>query len=184
MPEITLTEEQFERLRGVSEDLESVYVGPYGRTDVTDAIDYLLDTYTPPDEADRGEGPPSAASGTGRREPAGEGTSSTESAGDGAGTDSAGGGPAEAGDAGGGPAEAGDAGGGPAEAGDAGGGSADGGGGVSRLQAMQRILEEYDDKWRPTDAEGARYEVDLPDGGTEGVRTKDDVRRVLFERYH
>ncbi|MFC5970598.1 hypothetical protein ACFPYI_04565 [Halomarina salina] len=55
-------------------------------------------------------------------------------------------------------------------------------GGNDRLQAMMNLLETHDDKWREDDGE-ARYEIDLPDGSTETVQTRDDVRAVLFKNY-
>ena len=58
-----------------------------------------------------------------------------------------------------------------------------GGGGGSQLQQMMNLLETHDDKWRKAESGDAPYEVDLPDGGTEAARTKDDVKRVLFTNY-
>lgn len=52
MPELVLTDEQLERLRDVCGDLEAAYVGPYGQVRPEDAVDYLLDTYTPPESLD------------------------------------------------------------------------------------------------------------------------------------
>ncbi len=52
MPELALTDEQLERLRDVCGDLEAAYVGPYGQVRPEDAVDYLLDTYTPPESLD------------------------------------------------------------------------------------------------------------------------------------
>ncbi|PSP25270.1 hypothetical protein BRC61_00310 [Halobacteriales archaeon QH_10_65_19] len=52
MPEIALTEDQYERLDAVREDLEDAFVDNYGYIPVEDAIEYLLDTYTPPDRRD------------------------------------------------------------------------------------------------------------------------------------
>ena len=52
MPELTLTEEQLDRIQTVREDLETAYVGAYGHVRPRDAIEYLLDTYTPPEEFD------------------------------------------------------------------------------------------------------------------------------------
>ena len=54
MPDVSLTDEQFDRLQEVREDLENAYVGPYGHVRPQDAIEYLLDTYTRPDETDVG----------------------------------------------------------------------------------------------------------------------------------
>lgn len=55
-------------------------------------------------------------------------------------------------------------------------------GGAGQLNAMLRLLDTHDDKWREGDGE-ARYEVDLPDGTVETARTKDDVRALLFKHY-
>ena len=52
----------------------------------------------------------------------------------------------------------------------------------SRLEAMMNLLDVHDEKW--SDGEGDhRYVVELPDGTTEGVQTKDDVRALLFRHY-
>ncbi|MES3517015.1 MAG: helix-hairpin-helix domain-containing protein [Natronomonas sp.] len=50
MPELTVTDEQLERLRAICEELEAFYVGEYGRVDEVDAVEYLLDSYRPPEE--------------------------------------------------------------------------------------------------------------------------------------
>lgn len=55
MPEIALTDDQYERLESVREDLEEAFVDNYGYIPVEDAIEYLLDTYTPPGERDAAE---------------------------------------------------------------------------------------------------------------------------------
>lgn len=47
---------------------------------------------------------------------------------------------------------------------------------------MLNILEDHDEKWREADGD-ARYEVDLPDGGTETARTRDDVKVILFKHH-
>jgi len=60
--------------------------------------------------------------------------------------------------------------------------STPGGSGGGLLGKANQLLREHDDKWR----EGAGdmpYEVDLPDGSTETARTKDDVRKLLFQNY-
>lgn len=56
-------------------------------------------------------------------------------------------------------------------------------GSTSRLQRMQALLDDHDDVWERTDSEDGRYTVTLPDGSTETVRTKDDVRALLFQHY-
>ncbi|MDY6817982.1 MAG: hypothetical protein SVG88_04905 [Halobacteriales archaeon] len=52
-----------------------------------------------------------------------------------------------------------------------------------RLNAMMNLLETHDDKWEEAEGEDGRYAVELPDGEVEHVRTKDDVRAVLFKNY-
>ena len=54
--------------------------------------------------------------------------------------------------------------------------------GGSQLDAMLNLLSTHEDKWRSTDGDG-RYAVELPDGSTKSVRTKDDVRATLFKNY-
>ncbi|MFB6113966.1 MAG: hypothetical protein ABEJ58_07685 [Halodesulfurarchaeum sp.] len=54
---------------------------------------------------------------------------------------------------------------------------------ASRLQQMMGLLNQYRDQWSETDTEEGRYAVTLQDGSTEVVRTKDDVRAVLFKEY-
>jgi hypothetical protein len=51
------------------------------------------------------------------------------------------------------------------------------------LDEMMRLLETHDDKWTEADSADYRYTVDLPDGSTEQVQTKDDVRALLFKNY-
>lgn len=53
----------------------------------------------------------------------------------------------------------------------------------SRLERMMGLLEDHDDVWEQSDGEEGRYAVTLPDGSTEQVRTKDDVRALLFQHY-
>jgi hypothetical protein len=48
MPEIRLTDAQLERLEAVRAELEAEFVVGYGHVRTVDAVDYLLDTYTPP----------------------------------------------------------------------------------------------------------------------------------------
>lgn len=47
---------------------------------------------------------------------------------------------------------------------------------------MLNLLEDHDEKWHEADGD-ARYEVDLPDDGTETARTRDDVKTILFKHY-
>jgi len=55
--------------------------------------------------------------------------------------------------------------------------------GDNRLNAMMNLLDTHEDKWREASKEDARYEVDMPDGTTQYVQTKDDVRAHLFKNY-
>ncbi|THE64170.1 hypothetical protein D8Y22_13970 [Salinadaptatus halalkaliphilus] len=51
------------------------------------------------------------------------------------------------------------------------------------LDEMMSLLETHDDKWAESDSSDHRYTVTLPDGSTEDVQTKDDVRALLFKNY-
>lgn len=51
------------------------------------------------------------------------------------------------------------------------------------LNEMMSLLETHDDKWGEAASPDYRYSVDLPDGTTEQVQTKDDVRALLFKNY-
>jgi hypothetical protein len=142
MPEIRLTDAQLERLDAVGADLEAAYVGRYGRVTPADAVDYLLDTYTPPEDAETDDKGTEAAGS--------DGTGSADASSNGSSNDSRT------------PAK-------PA-------------GGGSPLAAAAALLDDNDDVWRESSGD-APYEVDLPDGSTEAVRTKDDVKRLLFKHY-
>jgi len=51
------------------------------------------------------------------------------------------------------------------------------------LDEMMSLLETHDDKWQESSSADYRYAVDIPDGSTEQVQTKDDVRALLFKNY-
>ena len=51
------------------------------------------------------------------------------------------------------------------------------------LDEMMSLLETHDDKWEESSSGDHRYSVELPDGSTEDVQTKDDVRAILFKNY-
>ncbi|EMA45745.1 hypothetical protein [Halobiforma nitratireducens] len=51
------------------------------------------------------------------------------------------------------------------------------------LDEMMSLLETHDDKWEESSSADYRYSVELPDGSTEEVQTKDDVRALLFKNY-
>jgi hypothetical protein len=69
-----------------------------------------------------------------------------------------------------------------ATAGDATDGAADSGGDDAMLDEMMSLLDTHDDKWGESSGD-ERYAVELPDGSSEHVRTKDDVKALLFEHY-
>jgi hypothetical protein len=50
------------------------------------------------------------------------------------------------------------------------------------LNEMMSLLDTHDGKWGEASGD-ERYAVDLPDGSTEQVRTKDDVKALLFKHY-
>lgn len=236
MPELRVTEEQLERLEALRAEIDAVFVDGYGHVRPRDAIDFLLDTHTPPAEArarialdrevrdETGEIDYSAlqsvarstdgvrGSGIGAEEmyeavleakvretalgdtveldvglPSGEGSES-EDRGEGRGTGGA--------DGSGDPADATPRGGdvddarpetsngtGGADGAEETGSPSSNGGGGSQLQVMMSLLSTHDDRWRKTESGDAPYEVDLPGGGTETARTKDDVKRILFTNY-
>lgn len=51
------------------------------------------------------------------------------------------------------------------------------------LDEMMSLLETHDDKWEESSSADYRYSVELPDGSSEQVQTKDDVRALLFKNY-
>ena len=259
MPELSVTEEQLERLESLRAELEATFVDGYGHVRRRDVVDYLFDTHTPPAEervrraldrrvrdedgdidypalqsvarttegvkgsgmpagemyvavleakvaeleAGRGVGLGAAPVGGSDAAASGEeaGAPGTDAEGDAAERD------ADGSDADGEEGEGGEDG-ANADANDDGGDAgaatddredatpADGegsgtasavaassNGGGSPLQAMMNLLKTHDDKWRKAQSGDAPYEVDLPDGGTETARTKDDVKRILFRNY-
>jgi predicted flap endonuclease-1-like 5' DNA nuclease len=227
MPELSVSEAQLQRLESVREDLEAAYVGPYGTISREEALEYLLDTYTPPTEHDAEADAAAAETGD---EPA-ESDPETEATGSDADDDvqsvgdlteivGVGEATAEALAAAGfgsiadvrdaDPAEL-TAADGIAEkqaidikaevadfdgAGSDDGTDAEDGGDTdaagpgetedespeNTLQQAMSLLEQHDDKWRESSGDEP-YEVDLPDGGTEAVRTKDDIKRLLFKHW-
>lgn len=237
MPEISLTEDQHERLVQVRDDLEEAFLDDYGYIPLEDVVEYLLDTYTPPQERDAVDAyerlataeypqlqrvasdvPDVPGSGIDADEMRGrllaelgveqftarlaqtadgstEGVSATNSGSDDTGEpsgspDPGGGATDGATSADDGHASAGGVDEETAQATDSDddsstppstGGVSLGGGGGDPLAAANQMLREHDDKWREGSDEP--YEVDLPDGGTESARTRDDVRQLLFRHY-
>lgn len=217
MPELSVSEAQLQRLESVREDLEAAYVGPYGTISREEALEYLLDTYTPPEEHDA-EADAAAETGGESAEPESETETDAEPTGDLTDIDGVGEATAEALAAAGfesvadvrdadpaaltaadgiaekqaidikaevaefdGPASDGEA---DDENGDA--DAAEPGESEespeNTLQQAMSLLDQHDDKWRESSGDEP-YEVDLPDGDTEAVRTKDDIKRLLFKHW-
>lgn len=219
MPEITVTETQQETLEEIRSDLEASFIDTYGQIRPTDVIQYLLDTYTPPEEqsgsADyeriataefpllqqiatdvegvpgsgidtatmRGEllstlGPEEFAARLAEAEPPEEASSESDS---GAAADSEDEGDTDT-DADTEDDAASDASGDTGNGSTAGDSTGSAGGPDAVLSAANQLLKEHGDKWR--EGEGQEpYEVDMPDGSAKQVRTKDDVKQLLFKHY-
>lgn len=207
MPEITVTETQREQLAAIEAELDTAYIDTYGCIRMQDVVQYLLDTYTPPEqrggdkaaeriatagfqtlqaiaadvegvpgsgiakETMRGEllstlGPEEFAARLAKVtesevESAGAATESGEDTTTASGDDTA------------------------TESDEntaATGLNANTDGPGSVLSAANQLLDDNADKWREGGSDEP-YEVDLPDGTTETVRTKDDVRGLLFKHY-
>lgn len=198
MPDLSVSEAQLERIEEIREELEAAYVGEYGTVRPADAIEYLLDTYTPPD-AGAGSDPPADADALREIDGVGEATAaalveaglgsvrrvadadpdaiaeiqgvSREQAVDIAASAAA----IDAdGDPSGGDPAAGDA----AEVESSGSDDTP----EDTLQRAMSLLDAHDDRWRESGGDEP-YEVDLPDGSTTGVRTKDDVKRLVFKHW-
>jgi hypothetical protein len=159
MPEIEITTEQEQRLRALQEEIAADVVGKYGHVRPRDAVEYLLDRYAADASADADGNVPSAAE-------------SGDSPDDGTST-----GTVPDGDASGTEARVVDEATTTATDDDSTTGDDD-----SMLNEMMSLLDTHDDKWGESEGD-ERYAVDLPDGGTEQVRTKDDVKALLFEHY-
>jgi hypothetical protein len=188
MPDISVTDDQRERLRRVQERLAADVV--YGHVRPRDAIEFLLDSVEEATAADA-----DGAASTATLETAAADTNANASAefevrngrpaaSHRAATDE----DAAAGDAPENEADARAADGaegsdGPDEGADKGSDDAGAAGDDARLNSVMSLLDDHGEVWREADGGEAKYEVDLPDGGTERARTKDDVRAVLFEHY-
>jgi len=55
--------------------------------------------------------------------------------------------------------------------------------GDDMVSEMMQLLDAHREKWSETDGSQGKYEVELPDGGSETAMTKDDVRALLFQHY-
>jgi hypothetical protein len=174
MPEIEITPEQEERLRTLQEDIARDVVGKYGHVRPRDAVEYLLDRYEEDGDAD------AAADTAGTESSASAAPSDaapdTDPSPDGATTESG------ADDDGAATAHVVDEEGDPGNGDGGGDGTASSGGDDAMLNEMMSLLDTHDDKWGESGGD-ERYEVTLPDGTSEQVRTKDDVKALLFEHY-
>lgn len=173
MKTLEVTDEQYAQLDAVRESLAEDVT--YGHVRPRDAVQYLLDAHDGEDldvtvDASAAESDGAATDGDDSADESGgsvdgDGTSADETAesdgiDDGDETDD-----------------------GEDEADDAAAPTPTPGGGGDRLSAMMNLLDTHDDKWERADSAETRYVVDLPDGGTEEVQTKDDVKAILFKNY-
>lgn len=154
MPDIEISSAQLEALEALQDALADQHVGAYGTVRPRDALQYLLDYH----EADGAAAAPDASGATTVHEvePTDEGAADAGSIDDMA----------------------------ELAADDAEPADETAGDGEDRLEAMMNLMSEYDDKWEVSDSEeGGKYVVELPDGKSMHVRTKDDVRGLLFKHY-
>lgn len=208
MPDLPVSEAQLDALESVRDDLEAAYVGEYGTVPMADAVQYLLDTYTPPSETD---GSPPDIEGLTTIDGVGEATAESLAAagfetvadvaaaapgdlteirgiGDEQAVSIAAAAATQRGDAADGSESDSDSG---SESGPGSDAESDGDGrededaGASpenTLKQAMSLLDAHDERWREASGDEP-YEVDLPDGSTEPVRTKDDVKRLLFKHW-
>lgn len=176
MPELFITDGQDEFLEELRAEIANNVVGQYGRVRKQDALQYLIDNslegldldvepeavdYDPDEVEDHVEDEPSATDGGAVTDaPSGEDASAD------AGADAT---PDESDDDG------------SSDAGGTGGPTPSGG--DDMMNTMMNLLDEHDEKWQKADTAETKYEVELPDGDTETVQTKDDVKAVLFKNY-
>lgn len=203
MPDLSVPEAQLEELESIREELEAAYVGEYGTVRTTDALQYLLDTYTPPERAGD-ERSPADIEGLTSIDGVGEATAEALAiAGFRSVADVAAAAPKELTEVKGiGDEQAVDIVTAATEAedrssdsgtdtgnepnGDDSASNGDDGPGEgspeSTLQQAMSLLDAHDDRWRESSGDEP-YEVDLPDGSTEAVRTKDDIKRLVFKHW-
>jgi predicted flap endonuclease-1-like 5' DNA nuclease len=207
MPDLSVSEAQLERLEEIREELEAVHVGEYGTVRPRDAFQYLLDTCPPPEAEATTESDPAsgvdldaltAIDGVGEATAESlvdAGFPTVESVADAdpnAIAEIDGIGDAQAVDIVASATEidgqktsddwADD--GSNQSSGEASPGAPNGGSDSPEdtLQEAMSLLDSHDDRWRESSGEEP-YEVDLPDGSTEAVRTKDDIKRLIFKHW-
>jgi hypothetical protein len=205
MPDLSVSEAQLERLEEIRDELESFYIREYGTVRTTDAVQYLLDTYTPPD-VDASGVPGVDLEALTVIDGVGEATAEAlvdagfstvehvrdadpESI-----TDLDGVGSKQAVDIVASAAEI------VAESSpkadetessertesseDADSDESDSADETpeNTLRQAMSLLDSYDEHWREASGDEP-YEVDLPDGSTTAVRTKDDIKRLIFKHW-
>jgi hypothetical protein len=171
MPTIDVSDEQQAFLRALRDELQNEV--QYGSVREQDALQYLIDHFEGGGELDVDadvEVDASAVADDENATSADGGAVATDAGGDADATASAGDDDAGSDDSGSGSSGSGPT---PEPEGD----------GDDRLNAMMNLLDTHDDKWREASKEDARYEIDMPDGTTEYVQTKDDVRAHIFKNY-
>lgn len=199
MPDLSVSESQLERLEEISAELETVYVGEYGTVRSADALQYLLDTYSPPDADSSASASDVDIAALTAIEGVGEATAESlvdagfptvervVEADPEAIADLDGVGPTQAVDIVASATEIVSN----AEEGESAQPSDDAAVGPGEneaetpentLQQAMSLLDTHDDRWRESSGDEP-YEVDLPDGSTKGVRTKDDIKRLIFKHW-
>jgi hypothetical protein len=210
MPEIPISPEQQAYIEALRDELDDEVA--YGHVREQDAVQYLIDHHRedgeldvevrevaaaeegnadPDDDVGEEDDPADGADGSGDENDA-PAEGSTDKGG-GSGATAAGGsvdasvealgnaGPGGDGgdDAGG---EAATADGATATAGESGEGTIGSAGG-DMVDEMMNLMDAHSDVWEETDGSEGKYRVELPDGSTDSVPTKDDVRALLFKHY-
>ena len=179
MPELEITDEQASYLDDLRDAIESEIVGPYGTVHRKDALQYLIDSFGTPDELGNGAEPGGAVDedtdSSDGEEPADGDASEDEDIDD---EDENNGGKETEDEQGQDDDEA-DA----DKTDEDPEADAEEDNGDDMLNEMMSLLDTHEDKWTEADTEETKYEVELPDGETETVQTKDDVRALLFKNY-
>ncbi|WP_049987341.1 hypothetical protein [Halobellus rufus] len=204
MPTVTITDAQLAALEDIQGDLEAAYIDTYGHIRPQDAMQYLLDTYTPPAEQHQtdtnayeiiaeAEFPQLQRVAADVDEVPGSGIESATMRGmllTTLGVDefaarlqnhATADGETESDDeSGGAHEETTDS---AAESDPEDTSSEPAGESDSILSAANQLLETHSKKWREASGSEEPYEVELPDGTAVAARTKDDVRQLLFKHY-
>jgi hypothetical protein len=164
MPELEITDEQASYLDDLRDAIESEIVGPYGTVHRKDALQYLIDNFGVPDELGDGVGP--GGSVDDETDPADDAEPADGDASEDEDIDE---------DDDEADADKTDE--------DPEADAEEDNGDDDMLNEMMSLLDTHDDKWTEADTEETKYEVELPDGESETVQTKDDVRALLFKNY-